>query len=350
MRIESENLKFFFKFQYELPLRLRKCLIYIIGELWLHDKTYSTYEMDINPRKFCVFCGLDEPGQSDKQQLVIAKEVLQELADKSVWVADKSGMRQSLIRWIEEINIIEFTETPIIQVHFVEDILALYRAFGNNFSKYELSAILKMRSRYSLRLYETLKRRIDTSTTLEILNRDDNELKRRVRTVRPHTVTMSLEHLKTKMGAEHYQLYADFRIKALDIAVKEISRLTDLTLTYEPIKNGRKVSKIMFYCKTKPVKELTEMWMETAIKLGVAGAKEKTLKTGKLTYDGGDSRYYLDVDGEKKLYAVCSGDWIEIEKLEKWYPTQIVESGIGRWYTVDVSCTKLEGVKARMYV
>lgn len=350
MRHELDNLQVFLQFQYELPLRLRKCLIYLIGKLWIHKKSYDTCEINIHPRNFCVFCGLDEPGQSEQQQIAVTKEVLQSLADKSMWVTDKSGTFHGLIRWIEEITTVEFPENKSMKVRFSEDIIAFYRIIGNTFSKYELRAILKMRSRYSLRLYETLKKKIATSATLEILDRDSHELRRRVRTVRPHTVTMRLEDLKTKMGAEHYQLYADFRIKALDVAVKEISMLTDLNLTYEPIKDGRKVDKIIFYCKSKPVEEQTELWMETARKLGVEGTKEKTLKTGKLSYDGGDSRYYLDVEEEKNSYALCSGNWIEIEKNGDWYPTQIVASETGDWYTVDINCRNLEGVKARMYV
>ena len=48
------------------------------------------------------------------------------------------------------------------------------------------------------------------------------------------------------MFAENYNLFADFRRFAVDIAVNEINSLADLHVEYQLIKSGRKYVKIEF--------------------------------------------------------------------------------------------------------
>lgn len=60
-----------------------------------------------------------------------------------------------------------------------------------------------------------------------------------------------LEDLKKKLMAETYDRYFDFRRKVLDVAMEEINRYTDLEVSYEPLKHGRKVVEIMFFIKKR---------------------------------------------------------------------------------------------------
>ena len=98
----------------------------------------------------------------------------------------------------------------------------------NNFTQFELVYTLAMRSKYSIRLYEILK---------------SYEYKK--------TVRFCVDELKELLNAEHYERYIHFRIKVIDIAVNEINDLSDLKVSYVPIKESRKFTGIDFVIRLK---------------------------------------------------------------------------------------------------
>jgi len=53
------------------------------------------------------------------------------------------------------------------------------------------------------------------------------------------------------LNAANYKAYADFRVRALDVAVDEINELSDLTVSYEAIKQGRSFGSVEFKTSIK---------------------------------------------------------------------------------------------------
>jgi plasmid replication initiation protein len=100
------------------------------------------------------------------------------------------------------------------------------------FTGYELGNVMKMRSTYSIRLYELLKQYEPT------------EHKKR---------TFELEELKLRVGVEQGKLsrYYDFKKKVLELAKKELPEKTDIDFIYKPIKQGRAVRWIQFTIKPR---------------------------------------------------------------------------------------------------
>jgi len=93
------------------------------------------------------------------------------------------------------------------------------------FTQYELSNIIKMKSFYSIRIYELLKQY--ENMTIRIFD---------------------LEHLRDLLGIDpdKYKLYGHFKSKVLLVAQEEIGEKTDLNFDFEEIKDVRKVVKIKF--------------------------------------------------------------------------------------------------------
>ena len=90
-----------------------------------------------------------------------------------------------------------------------------------------------MKSQYSIRLYEILK-------SYEY----------------QHKKVFEIEELKRLLSAEKYILFSDIKKRVLDLAMREINDLSDINVTYESIKEGRKFEKIEFSIKLK--KDLDE--------------------------------------------------------------------------------------------
>ncbi len=91
-----------------------------------------------------------------------------------------------------------------------------------NFTMYPLLYIPKLKSSYSIRLYELLYQ------YKSIGHR-----------------TFELEDLQKKVGSE-YDLYGDFKRKVLAIAQRDLEEHTDIRFEYKEIKNVRKVSALKF--------------------------------------------------------------------------------------------------------
>ena len=64
------------------------------------------------------------------------------------------------------------------------------------------------------------------------------------------------------LSAENYARFPDFRRFVIDLAVREINNLSDLTVTYIVLKDSRKFTKIDFMINVKKdVREKTKTWI-----------------------------------------------------------------------------------------
>jgi len=98
-----------------------------------------------------------------------------------------------------------------------------------NFTRYSLESIADLQSRYSIRLFEILKK-IQKSS--------------------PNMIELAL--LKEQFCLESkYKRIKDFKVYVLDKAVKEINEKTDIKVSYENVKHGRSIVGFMFTIKSK---------------------------------------------------------------------------------------------------
>lgn len=104
---------------------------------------------------------------------------------------------------------------------------AFFDIAKNGYVRYQLKNIIALRSQYSVRLYPRLKDR-------------------------PHGWTVDLEELRAMLGAtKSYSEFKDFNKHVLQKAVKEINKITDITVETENIRKGRSVVAIRFTVKEK---------------------------------------------------------------------------------------------------
>jgi len=221
------------KSRYELSMQEQKIILYLITKIKPDDTELNLYEFNI--KDFCGVCGIDETSGKNYRDL---KKTIKELADKSIWVTLDSGY-ETLIRWIERPYIDRQNGT--IKIKLDELMRPYLLQLQEHFTQYNLYYTLAMKSKYSIRIYELLK-------SYEYLSE----------------CVFGLEELKKMLSAEKYEMYKDFRVKVIDIAVREINDFSDISITYKVEKNGKKVDKIRFKIKSK--KDIMER-METYKKI-----------------------------------------------------------------------------------
>ena len=210
--------------RYNLNIRELKILSYLISQIKPNDKPSLWYEFSIP--LFCKVCGIDYTSGNNYNKI---KNSLKGLRDKSFWIKQEDGS-ETTIGWLGKVNINRGSGK--IKILFDEDLQQYITELYGNYTQYELFSTLPMQSSYSFRVYELLKSYQHKRAKFEYV--------------------FDVEDLKAQLGAP-YRNFKDFRVKVINVATAEINQYTDLEVSWEPIKEGRKVAEIRFYVETKDI-------------------------------------------------------------------------------------------------
>lgn len=194
--------------RYSLPTQQLKTLSYLISKIKPTDKEFQIYEFQIID--YCKCCGIDYANGKNYKNV---KTSLKDLSDNSFWMENEAG-GENLFRWLSEVDINK--KGGLVKVEFDKKLHPYLIGLVANFTQYELLSTLPMKSQYSIRIYELMK---------------SYAFKK--------TITLEINDLKKKLMAEQYINFKDFRIKVLEIAMREINEYTDLKVSCEGNTGGR---------------------------------------------------------------------------------------------------------------
>lgn len=206
------------KARYDLNIAELKTLAYIFSKIKPTDTELQDYTFSI--KEYCQVCGID---YKNGNNYINVKKYLKALRDKSFWILDETG-QEVLVGWLSKARI--QPKSGKITVRLDDDIQKHVIGLFGNYTQYELLSTLPMKSSYSFRTYELLKSYAFT---------------------RHHT--FDIDELKSVLAATNYVNFKDFRRYVLEVATKEINQYTDIEITWEPIKKGRKVIQVRFNIK-----------------------------------------------------------------------------------------------------
>ena len=130
----------------------------------------------------------------------------------------------SKARWVNKITYV--SDTGEIVLHLSSDVISLISRLESQFTKYMLDQVSGFKSKYSIRLYELVLKWLSASKTEKY----------------------EIKILREKLGImeNEYKQFADFNKRVLDVAVKEINKLTDIRLSFEMFKTSRSITHIQF--------------------------------------------------------------------------------------------------------
>ena len=209
-----------------LTLNQQKLVLLAISMVRPTDKEFHRYTISV--ADFCQMTGTDkESFYRDFRELV--KDFKKRQAEYSKWIVTEDVEFAS--QWFSEIDYVPKVGAirMIFDSHLVPHLLNLTR----NFTRYELWCVLRMRGKYSIRLYQRLKR--DTY---------DRDI---------FTKEYKIEDLKRILLASNYEKFKDLRVRAIDPAVNEINECSDIHVTYKVKKDGKKADIIEFTAQKKNV-------------------------------------------------------------------------------------------------
>lgn len=163
------------------------------------------------------------------------KDAMDALYDRSVTlheIDEETGLPQvSKTRWISKASYIDGAGR--IKIIFTADVIKYITRLEEEFTSYQLEKVGNMTSFYAVRIYEML------AQYLEIGSR-----------------TLNLKDLREtlQIAPDEYKLTADFKKWVIEVAVDQINKHSDLTVTYKSLKTGRAISDFAFKIKNKDAK------------------------------------------------------------------------------------------------
>jgi len=196
-------------------------------------------------KEFCKACGIHVGDRSGASYQRI-KSAIKTVSDKSAWIEYPDG-REQLIRWFDTYEIDRTTGTLTATLSqsikpYLIGLIERVKAGGEGFTQSHLYTYFAMKSKYSKRLYEVLKSYLYSSGNQEKL----------YRLVFQEYV---LDELQLLLNAYDYVRWVDFKRRVLEPSVKEINEVTDITISYSVVKNGRKITGINFSFQHKQTLE-----------------------------------------------------------------------------------------------
>ncbi len=160
------------------------------------------------------------------------KDAMDALYERSVTIHDidpASGhARVKKTRWISEGAYVDGAGN--VQVIFTPEVIKYITRLEAEFTSYQLEKVGHMTSAHAVRIYELLAQHRD------IGNR-----------------TLNLAWLRDtlQIAPDEYKLTTNFIRKVIEVAVDQINKHSDLTVSYKPVKTGRAITDFAFKIKDK---------------------------------------------------------------------------------------------------
>jgi plasmid replication initiation protein len=138
-------------------------------------------------------------------------------------------LRRNKTRWVSKVAYVE--DEAVVELIFAPDVVPEIIRLEANFTSYELEQVAGLQSAYAVRLYELLIQWRATSKT----------------------PLFKLEVFRDQLGLEisEYKAMGDFKKRVLDLAILQINKHTDITVTYDQVKDGRTIVGFIFNLKSK---------------------------------------------------------------------------------------------------
>jgi len=209
--------------RYRLTVREQRFVLLMVSTIEPKDDDLTIYR--VPTEKLIEVLGWKK--EKDARRRVL--NLMEGLEDKKLKIRRKESWLS--MRWFASL---EDFDDGSVEIEFSKKLKPYLIKLKGEFTKYRLNIVFQLHSAYSIRMYELLKQ---------------------YETIGSRRVT--LEDLRLHLGVEEgrYKLYGHFKDRVLLFAQGEINEKTDISFTFDEIKQGRKVVELRFTIKPSKSKE-----------------------------------------------------------------------------------------------
>ena len=203
---------------YKLTITEQKIVLFLVSKIRKDDDDFKTYILPI--KQFYELLGYKgNPKYSEM------KKITKNLIGKVIEI--KEGKKLKQMSWL---SYVEYNENDgSVNLSFDPRLKPYLLQLKREFTSYKLKNVMELKSGYSIRIYEVLKK---WQTIKE--------------------VEIPLKELREMVGVtDTYREYHNFKKRVLTTAQNEIEEKTDISFEYKEIKMGKRVVSIRFIIHSK---------------------------------------------------------------------------------------------------
>ncbi|ESK78022.1 RepB family plasmid replication initiator protein [Lactococcus lactis] len=212
---------------------------------------------------------------SDNDKHSRFKQAVAKMQEQAFFEIKEEKNKGFKFRRILPIPTVEWTDyDDKVMIRFNQDIIPYLIELKQNFTKYALSEIMELNSKYSIILYKWL------SMQYNQYEHYSNKGGRRAEQVENYrNPSISVKELRTITDTvnEYKETYHFFRY-IVENSLKEINAHTSFNVSYEKIKKGRSIDSIVFHIEKKRTADDNSYKLEDQAYIEGKKAKEETEK------------------------------------------------------------------------
>ena len=211
---------------YRLSLQEQRLILLMVSKIKPNDHNFHVYQIAI--KDFNRIVGII--GEASYQR---TKELTKKLLERSLQIINDNSTLQ--VSWLSSAEY--FEGKGYVELSFDPKLKPYLLQLKEFFTRYRLQNVIRLKSNYSIKLYELLKQY-------------ENIGRRKI----------GLDELRHKFGLkpDEYPLYANFKQKILTRVQTELNAYTDLSFSTIEQKHGRKVIGIVFVISKNKQQPKTE--------------------------------------------------------------------------------------------
>jgi hypothetical protein len=212
--VKSNNL---IEASYRLTTQEQRIILFVASMMKPEDEDFQEYYIEI--QSFMDLIGVS--GHSKYKEI---KEITKKLRERTIVIKNLQENSEFQVGWVSSFKY--YNREGYVKIRLDPELMPYFLKLKERFTQYHLKNVIKLKSSYSIRVYELLKQY--------------EKVKERY---------FELPALKKILGIKpgEYKLYGDFNRKVLKNAQKELEEKTDLKFSYKEKKDARKVIGINFF-------------------------------------------------------------------------------------------------------
>ena len=266
-----------------LTLSQKKMVLYLAS--LIQEEDTELQEVTVSIADYFRLMGMDYSGGYKKE----LEKSLINICSKCFWLPLKNGQYKVMCRWLDK-AIIDYEHG---ELHLkLDETLKPYfiQLSGQARTIFQLGYVLKFKYKYTPDVYMFASR----CRNLNV----------------PYAMPIA-DALK-RFGEGKYKDFSNLKKWVLDNAVSEINEKSDLTVRFNPVKNGRKITHIAFmvFKKTGQALEEANDWKKELVKKKSFNDEVRELFEDDIIDDAID-RGYLDYSDPDSINAFSADDFLE---------------------------------------
>lgn len=201
--------------RYTLSLVEQKVILFAITKIDTSKEKLNKVRFNVNE--------LAELIGSESSRYSEFRIIANNLMDKRIYLKDRPMLE---IRWASRS---EYIGDGVIELGFDEELIPYLLQLKSRFTRYQIRNILYLENKHSIRIYELMKQ-------YQSIGKREFEIE---------------ELKKTLMIEGQYERIYDLKRFVIDATIQEINEHTDIHISYDDVKKGRKIIGFIFKIESK---------------------------------------------------------------------------------------------------